>query len=87
MHSREIDTYQKTGDVFFAWSQDSGVFNIEEMDVTAGDEVAFVTALMRCAGTEQDGEKAELQFRLTSGLCKIDGQWTVVHEHHSISAT
>ncbi|TAK61516.1 nuclear transport factor 2 family protein [Methylobacter sp.] len=28
-----------------------------------------------------------LAFRLTIGLRKIDGQWSVVHEHHSIPAT
>jgi ketosteroid isomerase-like protein len=67
--------------------QDSEVFNIEETDVPAGDEVAFVTVLMRCAGTEPDGEKVELQFRLTIGLHKIDGPWTVVHSHLSIPAT
>jgi ketosteroid isomerase-like protein len=67
--------------------QDSGVFNSEEMDVPAGDEVAFVSALMRCAGTEPDGEKVEPQFRLTMGLRKIDGPWAIVHAHHSIPAT
>jgi ketosteroid isomerase-like protein len=87
MHSRGIDASQQTWGVFFAWSQDSGVFNIEEMDVTAGDAGAFVTALMRCAGTEPDGEKVELQFRLTIGLHQIDSQWTVVHEQPSIPAT
>lgn len=86
MQSRGIEAYWKTWDVFFPWYQDSGVFNIEEMDVSAGDDVAFVTALMRCAGTEANGEKVELQFRLTIGLCKINSRWTVMHEHHSIPA-
>ncbi len=86
MQSKGIEAYRNTWDVFFPWYQDSGVFNIEEMDVTAGDDVAFVTALMRCAGTEANGEKVELQFRLTIGLCKLNGRWTVMHEHHSIPA-
>ena len=86
MQSKGIEAYRKTWDVFFSWYQDSGVFNIEEMAVTAGDDVAFVTAVMRCAGTEPNGEKVELQFRLTVGLRKINGRWTVMHEHHSIPA-
>jgi ketosteroid isomerase-like protein len=57
------------------------------MDVSAGDDVAFVTALMRCAGREVSGQDIELDFRLTIGLRKIDNQWVVVHEHHSIPAT
>ena len=82
--SRGIEEYRKTWDLFFSWS--SGVFEIREMNVTAGSDVAFVTALMRCAGTEKNGEKTELDFRLTIGLRKIDGQWVVMHEHHSIPA-
>jgi ketosteroid isomerase-like protein len=27
-----------------------------------------------------------LDFRLTVGLRKIDGQWTITHEHHSVPA-
>jgi len=87
LESRGIEAYRKTWDTFFAWSQDSGVFDITEMNITAGDEVAFVAALMRCAGTEANGDKTELEFRLTVGLRKINGQWTVLHEHHSIPAS
>jgi ketosteroid isomerase-like protein len=71
---------------FFSWARDPVVFSINEMDITAGDDVAFVTALMRCAGTEADGQAIELDFRLTIGLRRIDSQWVVVHEHHSIPA-
>jgi uncharacterized protein (TIGR02246 family) len=85
--SKGIEAYKKTWDVFFSWFQDSGIFNIEEMKITAGNDVAFVTALMRCKGTETSGEKVELQFRLTIGLCKVGGRWTIMHEHHSIPAT
>ena len=87
LESRGIEAYRKTWDTFFSWSQDSGVFDIREMHITAGDEVAFVAALMRCAGTEANGEKTELLFRLTVGLRKIHDQWTVLHEHHSIPAS
>jgi uncharacterized protein (TIGR02246 family) len=87
LESRGIEAYRKTWDTFFAWSQDSGVFDITEMNITASDEVAFVTALMRCAGTEANRGKTELEFRLTIGLRKIDGQWLVLHEHHSIPAS
>jgi len=87
IQSKGIEAYRKTWDLFFSWSQDSGVFDISEMNITAGKDVAFVTALMRCAGPEANGDKTELEFRLTIGLRKIDGQWTVIHEHHSIPAS
>ena len=86
LQSQGIEAYKKTWDLFFSWSQDSGVFDTSEMNITAGNDVAFVTALMRCAGTEASGNKIELEFRLTIGLRKIRGQWMVLHEHHSIPA-
>jgi uncharacterized protein (TIGR02246 family) len=87
VQSKGIEAYKKTWDLFFSWSRDFGVFDIIEMNITAGNDVAFVTALMRCAGAEADGNKMELEFRLTIGLRKIGGQWMVMHEHHSIPAS
>jgi uncharacterized protein (TIGR02246 family) len=86
LQSRGIEAYKKTWDLFFSWAQDSAVFDITEMSITAGHDVAFVTALMRCAGIEANGDRSQLEFRLTVGLRKIGGQWMVLHEHHSIPA-
>jgi uncharacterized protein (TIGR02246 family) len=86
LESKGIDAYRRTWDVFFSWSDDPVVYAFERMKITAGDNVAFVAALMRCSGTEKNGERIALQFRLTIGLQKIGGQWTITHEHHSIPA-
>jgi len=85
--SQGLEAYRKTWDLFFSWALDPVVFTIREMDITAGDDVAFVTALMRCAGRESNGQAGDLDFRLTIGLRKIEDHWVVVHEHHSIPAT
>ena len=87
VQSKGIEAYRKTWDLFFSWSDDPVVFDIKDIDITAGTDFAFVAALMRCAGTEKDGERIELEFRLTIGLRKIGGQWMVLHEHHSIPAS
>lgn len=87
IQTKGIEGYKKTWNRFFSWSQGSGVFDVIEMNITAGNEVAFVTALMRCAGTEANGDKTELEFRLTIGLRKIGGHWMVIHEHHSLPAS
>jgi uncharacterized protein (TIGR02246 family) len=84
--SKGIDAYRKTWDLFFAWALEPAVFDIREMHVTAGGDVAFVAAAMRCAEREASGEDVELDFRLTIGLRKIEGQWVIVHEHHSVPA-
>jgi uncharacterized protein (TIGR02246 family) len=87
LESKGIDAYRKTWDLFFSWSDDPVIFDFNEMDITAGNDVAYVTALMRCGGTEANGERIKLEFRLTIGLRKRGGQWMVMHEHHSIPAS
>ena len=60
------------------------MFDISELNITAGDDVALP---LRCAGTEANGDKIELDFRLTICFRKIDERWTVMHEHHSVPAS
>ena len=84
--TRGIEAYKKTWDSFFSWSNDPIPFDITEMSITAGRDVAFVVATMRCAGPGPNGEQEALDFRLTAGLRMIDGQWTITHEHHSVPA-
>lgn len=81
--AKGIEAYKKSWDEFFPWFQGSGIFDLSELNVTAGDDVAFATALIRCRGTEVNGARAELGVRLTVGLRKIGDRWTVTHEHHS----
>jgi uncharacterized protein (TIGR02246 family) len=86
LQSRGIEAYRKTWDLFFSWSSDPIPFDVIEMSITAGSDVAFVVATMRCAGPGPNREQEVLDFRLTVGLRNIDGQWTITHEHHSVPA-
>ena len=86
LQSRGIEAYRKTWELFFSWSSDPIPFDITEMNITAGMDVAFVVATMRCAEPGINGEHIALDFRLTVGLRKIDGRWTITHEHHSVPA-
>jgi uncharacterized protein (TIGR02246 family) len=86
VQSTGLDAYRRSWDLFFSWSHDPVVFEIDEMRVTAGSDVAFAAAVIQCSGTETSGERASLTVRLTVGLRKIAGQWMVMHEHHSVPA-
>jgi uncharacterized protein (TIGR02246 family) len=80
---RGIEAYRATWPPFFKWLRQGASFEIESLDVTAGDDVAFATALLRC-GTEEGFRKdPEHRLRLTVGLRKEAGRWVVSHEHHS----
>jgi uncharacterized protein (TIGR02246 family) len=85
--SKGIKAYRETWDLFYSSQPEPIAFDILRMDVIAGSDVAFVTALMQCAEIGRDGQRSKLDFRLTIGLRKVDGQWTILHEHHSVPAT
>ena len=84
--SRGLEAYRATWDLFFASTGDPVLFEPTEMSITAGANVAFVVATMRCAGPKANERPEGLEFRLTMGLRKIDDRWTIVHEHHSVPA-
>ena len=52
-------------------------------DVTAGDDVAFAHALLRCGTEEGLRADPDNRLRLTIGLRREGGRWVVAHEHHS----
>jgi uncharacterized protein (TIGR02246 family) len=78
-----LEEYRRTWvEQFFPWHGGTGRFDLVDLRVTAGADVAFATALIECEGTEE-GKKVGFTLRLTIGLEKRAGRWTVVHEHHS----
>jgi uncharacterized protein (TIGR02246 family) len=80
---RGIDAYRATWPEFFAWQRSGAVFEPVEVQVTAGDDVAWVAALLRCGTAEEFAEHPRRRLRLTLGLRREDGRWAVAHEHHS----
>jgi len=85
--SRGLDEYRRTWDLFFSTSEDPVVFDFDDIEITAGRDVAFVSARMHCEPTEA-GRRARLDFRLTVGLRRDAGAgWLITHEHHSVPAT
>jgi uncharacterized protein (TIGR02246 family) len=84
---RGLDAYAKTWPPFFDWQKSGGgTFEFAELAVTAGDRVAFATALLRCGTREELARDATPRLRLTIGLRKIGGAWRIAHEHHSFPA-
>jgi ketosteroid isomerase-like protein len=80
LQSKGMNEYKKTWDLFFRYHHPSQAFDVEELAITAGEDVAFAVAIMRCGA----GTAGGFLFRLTIGLRKIDGDWRITHEHHSV---
>jgi uncharacterized protein (TIGR02246 family) len=80
---RGIEAYRQTWPPFFEWQKQGAVFEIVSLDVTAGADVAFANALLRCGTPAELKQDPGNRLRLTIGLRKEDGRWMVAHEHHS----
>ncbi len=89
LQCKGIDAYKQTWDLFFRHHKPGAGFPIEELAITAGQDVAFAVAIMRCPPDSScnPADKDGFLFRLTVGLRKVDGQWRIAHEHHSVPAT
>ena len=57
---------------------------IRDLSVAVGDDVAFAHSLNRVSGRMVDGQAIGMWLRSTVCLRKIDGQWTVTHQHNSV---
>jgi ketosteroid isomerase-like protein len=88
LQCRGIEAYEKTWDLLFRYHKPGTAFDFRELAVTAGADVAFAVAIMWCgpdsSSTPIDNDG--FLFRLTLGLRKVDGEWRIVHEHHSLPA-
>ena len=82
---RGMAAYAQTWPGFFAWQAAGAVFELDELDVHAGEDVAFAWALLRCGMPDDLDVDPTRRLRLTLGLERRDGAWLVVHEHHSFT--
>ena len=66
---------------------DGALFEVVELDVTTGRDVAFAYALLRCGKPTEQDPAVEPRLRLTLGLRRDGDHWVVAHEHHSFADT
>lgn len=59
-------------------------FEIRDLSIAVGADVAFSHSLIRTSGTMKSGQDIDRWQRWTLGLCKIGGKWLITHEHVSL---
>jgi ketosteroid isomerase-like protein len=59
-------------------------YEVRDLAITAGQDVAFVRTLARLSGTMKGGQSAGYWVRWTTGWRKIDGDWRIVHDQISV---
>jgi ketosteroid isomerase-like protein len=69
---------------FFTVFQRPVGYETRDLEITAGDDVAFAHSLNRITGTLQNGKRVDYWVRWTACLRKTDGTWLIAHDHVSV---
>ncbi len=59
-------------------------YEIRDLTITVGDNVAFGRSLNRISGTLKNGHRSGYWLRWTTCFRKIDGTWLIAHDHVSV---
>ena len=70
-------------DAFAVYQRPLG-YEIRDLTLTVGDDLAFGHSLNRVSGTLKNGNRTGFWLRATTCLRKIDGNWLIVHDQVSV---
>jgi uncharacterized protein (TIGR02246 family) len=59
-------------------------YEIRDLTITVGDNVAFGHSLNRISGTLKNGNRTDFWLRSTTCFRKIDGNWLIAHDQVSV---
>ena len=76
--------FRKPWEKVFSSFQGPIGYEIHDLNITVGDDVAFTHSLNRISGTMNTGQKTALWLRWTACLRKINGKWLIVHHQNSV---
>jgi ketosteroid isomerase-like protein len=68
---------------FTTWRGSIG-YEMHDLTITSGDEVAYCHSVSHLTGPRTDGEVTDVWFRETLCFRKIAGQWLITHLHESV---
>ena len=78
------ETFMKRWEELFESYQSPIDYEVRDLSITAGDDVAFSHSLNRISGTMRNGQKTDRWLRWTVCYHKADGKWLIVHEQVSV---
>jgi uncharacterized protein (TIGR02246 family) len=70
-------------DVFATYQPPLG-YEIRDLTITVGDDVAFGHSLNRISGTLKNGNRSDYWLRWTTCFRRIDGAWLIAHHQASV---
>ncbi|HEX4722431.1 MAG TPA: nuclear transport factor 2 family protein [Pseudonocardiaceae bacterium] len=75
--------WQNWADVFAVFRRPLG-YEVRDLTIAVGDDVAFAYSLNRISGTLNNGDSIDQWVRWTGGLRKIGGTWLIAHDQVSV---
>ena len=79
-----VDAYRKNFESWFASMQGPIDYEIRDLRIVRGGDVAFCHHLGHVESMMRSGGKADYWVRVTAGFEKVYGRWTITHEHVSV---
>jgi uncharacterized protein (TIGR02246 family) len=74
----------KNWEIAFTVFQPPLSYEIRDLAITVGNDVAFGHSFNRFSGTSQNGDGIGPWVRYTAGFRKIDGNWFIAHDQVSL---
>jgi ketosteroid isomerase-like protein len=88
LHCRGADAYRRNFESWFAMVDGPIGYELHELRIATGGEVAFCHHLARVKTTRKHTGKtgywADYWVRVSAGWRKLNGRWMVTHEHISV---
>jgi ketosteroid isomerase-like protein len=69
---------------WFASFQGAIGYELRDLSITAGEDVAFCRSRNRVDATTTDSKKLDMWWRATVCCRRIDGAWKITHAHASV---
>jgi len=83
MKYESASAYRESWDEWHPDTQGEMRFELENLSITAGVDVAFAHGILQCGGTLPDGKTFRDTMRARFCLRKRGAQWKIFHQHIS----
>ena len=84
MGSDGTDAFRTVWEEVYSSFQGPIAYELHDLTITVGDDVAFAHSLNRISGTMNTGLKTDLWLRWTACWRSIKGTWLIVHHQNSV---
>lgn len=78
------EAYRKDWESYLPAMNPSMKFEMRDLRIAAGADLAFAHYLSHFSGSEADGKPVDVWMRVTDCYRKVGARWLIAHEHMSV---